>query len=871
MRRRATVTSITPLGRRVCVALIRVVAEAMRRVMLRWSAGPLRPVWRLVYGLCARIVGAYLRRGRLDCAVYALGGWRGDDAIYGISDIDIVVVVHPAPGRPGEIREAILARWERVCQALPPLRELLHVAAYEYRDLEPYVVDSPSLSFVPPAGRTCTDAPAGPRSFNKPPDVSLRAGLGLPRSAWRLLDGTDRLPPSPRAEQYEPRISAWLELQYWWRYAFTACLNPNGPRTPYTCVKLLAEPVRIWIWLTHGEVVSNRHEALRRGLDELPDEREALERALALKRELHRSPDPPLAEILAAFVRLSARIAKLLAAEIQDAGSTDVRLTWGGEQELAVAAGLRDALRSALGAEPRLLPLADWRALLYPSPADETFALVPGSPADPLTVAAMAAAAHRGPYPALREDGLLVLPTPAAKRAKLRAVHCPLSDPVAFALIEGADAAGFPNLGGWSIQETAARAAAAHRAWLGWSEGEAPSLNALVRLFAAARAALLLESVEAGAPELSLTMGATAAALGTRHPPAQSAAEESYQSYVAWCADEVVPPAGTVARLRDRIVELPAYRRTPAASGPPRPQPAAATFAAVRMGAGPIIKRSMPGLRGRRGASINGPSLIRVPDWVGGPLGRYYLYFAHHHGRDIRLAFADRLAGPWTVHPHGVLELEDTAAREHIASPDVHVDHDHQQLRMYFHGCGPHGPGRQVSFLATSGDGLRFTASPQVLAPFYLRVFEHRGWYYGLAKLGNRSGLLLRSPDGVMPFEEGPAIIPRMRHAAVLKDGKRVWLFYSRIGDVPESLMAARLELEGDWTTWSPTPGSTILSPNRSYEGAAKPLEPSRPGRARGPRRELRDPAVYVETGRTFLLYSVAGEQGIAIAELQPA
>jgi len=61
------------------------------------------------------------------------------------------------------------------------------------------------------------------------------------------------------------------------------------------------------------------------------------------------------------------------------------------------------------------------------------------------------------------------------------------------------------------------------------------------------------------------------------------------------------------------------------------------------MGAGPIIRPSMPGLEGERGASINGPSLIRVPDWVEDRLGTYYLYFAHHHGLDIRLAFADAL------------------------------------------------------------------------------------------------------------------------------------------------------------------------------------------------------------------------------------
>ena len=45
------------------------------------------------------------------------------------------------------------------------------------------------------------------------------------------------------------------------------------------------------------------------------------------------------------------------------------------------------------------------------------------------------------------------------------------------------------------------------------------------------------------------------------------------------------------------------------------------------------------------GTNINGPSLIRVPVWVNKPLGRYYLYFAHHAGKFIRLAYANQISG----------------------------------------------------------------------------------------------------------------------------------------------------------------------------------------------------------------------------------
>jgi hypothetical protein len=48
---------------------------------------------------------------------------------------------------------------------------------------------------------------------------------------------------------------------------------------------------------------------------------------------------------------------------------------------------------------------------------------------------------------------------------------------------------------------------------------------------------------------------------------------------------------------------------------------------AVRLPGNPIVTpASSPTL----GENINGPSLILVPSWVERPLGRYYLYFAHH-------------------------------------------------------------------------------------------------------------------------------------------------------------------------------------------------------------------------------------------------
>ncbi|MEZ4833868.1 MAG: hypothetical protein R2873_18115 [Caldilineaceae bacterium] len=103
----------------------------------------------------------------------------------------------------------------------------------------------------------------------------------------------------------------------------------------------------------------------------------------------------------------------------------------------------------------------------------------------------------------------------------------------------------------------------------------------------------------------------------------------------------------------------------------------------IRFPTNPIIT---PEMDSRIGANINGPSLLRVPDWLPDPLGRYYLYFGHHQGEFIRLAYADDLAGPWTVYAPGTLALDETPCHGHIASPDVHVDDANRRIVMYYHG-----------------------------------------------------------------------------------------------------------------------------------------------------------------------------------------
>lgn len=275
------------------------------------------------------------------------------------------------------------------------------------------------------------------------------------------------------------------------------------------------------------------------------------------------------------------------------------------------------------------------------------------------------------------------------------------------------------------------------------------------------------------------------------------------------------------------------------------------------------------------GGNINGPSLIRAPDWLPGRLGRYYLYFAHHSGSYIRLAFADRLEGPWKVHAPGTLHLSQTiACRDHIASPDVHVDEARREIRMYFHGV-PQAGGRQRTYLARSGDGLSFMAETTPLAPFYLRALPLADLWIGMTK----GGRLFTSPSGLEPFKPAPVELFAMgdksgnaagdlRHVALHRQADVLTVYFSRIGDAPEQILRVRFDLRQPISDWVVRDVEPVIHPEQVWEGIDQPSRPSRSGASRRREHAVRDPAILEDEGRVYLAYSVAGEAGIALAEL---
>jgi len=173
------------------------------------------------------------------------------------------------------------------------------------------------------------------------------------------------------------------------------------------------------------------------------------------------------------------------------------------------------------------------------------------------------------------------------------------------------------------------------------------------------------------------------------------------------------------------------------------------------------------------GANINGPSLIRIPDWIlpserADPSAVYYLYFAHHAGDYIRMAWATDVAGPWTLYQTGSdVPLGDRGVLDN-----------------------------ELYSLDNSGFPRR------ALDPD--NPWEPTADYYSGSTIPS---LWERHPNQVLqdPISDLgiPRSVLRVRHTAVRVVGDELQVFYTERGGSPERVLLSTIDLGvDDWRDW---------------------------------------------------------------------
>ena len=344
----------------------------------------------------------------------------------------------------------------------------------------------------------------------------------------------------------------------------------------------------------------------------------------------------------------------------------------------------------------------------------------------------------------------------------------------------------------------------------------------------------------------------------------------------------------------------------------------------VRMNdSNPIIFRNMfpSNRRSSQGDNINGPCMIRIPSWIpnnrrANSNARYYLYFGHHDGDYIRMAWSRNPDGPFTLYransstgSRGVFDTNNTTIsldrgvqipRNHVASPNVHVDNDNRRIIMYFHSGEYRFEGRrinrQVSWVNTSDYGLDFRRRDTrevIFSASYLNVFEWDRDLYGFHNDGGpvrarsfnspwaptnnyyngndlpdlwnrRSGNLFQDALGVSRSTR------RVRHTGTRVSGNNAQVFYSIRGDRPERIYVSNISLRSNWNNWRVNaPGNELLRAVGGWEGGQINIATSQGG-AQDNVNQLRDPYPFQDSdGSLYLLYSGQGEEGIGIAAME--
>jgi predicted nucleotidyltransferase len=520
----------------------------------------MRRLWAAAYEAIARAVAVYLCAAVPASTAYLRGGMASGDLVYGLSDIDLLVVTPSDVDRPGARRRITRARWQSVRRRCLWLGGLVEVSVYEDADLSDALASCARRYGLPSDPREIGRAVYyGPGADRDEAGLLERPPLGGAIRDWRRIIGPDRRVSRPDLDRQKRRLVAWAHLQRWWAYAAKLCANPDQPGASLYCFKFIAEGARAWLWVAHDELPAARTAALTRAGVLCPEEGEAVTTALELRRRLYRPPGTALAVALGALMRFTARVADQLVAESEDSAALTLALDWGGSHELVMPHG--GPMILAARADIGILPLADWRAVvLAPANPDETFSVVPGDPADPSVLGI--AAQSTGTYATFCKGNVMVLPASDLwGRGMGRSVQCPCTDPVSFALARGDSRARVPELPGWSILDTARRAVAEHRPILAEDPAQSRDpVRTLALLFSAARAGLLFETLTADEPELPLTVSATSRALAARSPTRRGAIEEAEHSYrIAHTHRALVRPA-VLGALRDAVLELRVYR-----------------------------------------------------------------------------------------------------------------------------------------------------------------------------------------------------------------------------------------------------------------------------------------------------------------------
>ena len=163
-----------------------------------------------------------------------------------------------------------------------------------------------------------------------------------------------------------------------------------------------------------------------------------------------------------------------------------------------------------------------------------------------------------------------------------------------------------------------------------------------------------------------------------------------------------------------------------------------------------------------------------------------------------------------------------------------------------------------------STDGINFVSTNNIIPYPYFSCFNYKKKKYGLAMKMKSNQIIYNYNTNNNKFIEFCNLLPDTRHCFIKEINKKLYAFYSIVGDCPEHICYC--EIIYNKNNFIALENKSLIFPELEYEhGNTLPIK-SKYGAEYKKINQLRDPYIYIENDIVYILYTTCGEQGIAIA-----
>ncbi|MCK4823838.1 hypothetical protein KA005_49245, partial [bacterium] len=260
----------------------------IQKTVIIFSFPPVSYLFRKVYDLSIAIAVLLLKRVEGVSTIYLRRGVAKNEIIYGISDIDLLVIIDEE----NKEKQAVRLAKERVASIYSKLSRFIPLFGEVEKEFGIYSASE----FL--------------ELYQDYDFYKYRFNEG--KHTWRLLFGQDLVKNLPELETEELYLPTTEELKVWWPLINTE-LSPDSayPRFKRKDLwyKAISEVSKVYLLIFHGENIQSRETALREIKRYLPyKERCHVDRVQGYPKHLTSKEDLILDELMKFFIELSGKV-----------------------------------------------------------------------------------------------------------------------------------------------------------------------------------------------------------------------------------------------------------------------------------------------------------------------------------------------------------------------------------------------------------------------------------------------------------------------------------------------------------------------------------------------------------------------------------